>query len=353
MSQMVDDPFAAVVGQDRAVEVLRRSAEAPVHAYLFVGETGWGTRAAARAFAGELLAGADDPRQAARHRRLAAEERHPALFVVERSGASISVAQTEEIVRQASMSPPEGTRQVIVIVDIHLVGTRAPMLLKTIEEPPPGTFFVVLTDEVTPELATIASRCVRVDFGPIPTDVVIDALTAEGVAPETAQQAARSCGGDLDRARLLAADPGLQARQRFWWELPSRLDGSGARVVELVAEIEERVAEVLAPLQAQHDTELAALADRIEQMGGTKGELREVEARHKREARRVRTDELRAGLATIADRYRREIGGPDGTRRHLEAGLAIQQLADRLVFNVNERLALEALLLELPPVEAV
>lgn len=352
MTELATDPFAGVVGQDRAVEVLRRSAAAPVHAYLLVGETGWGTRAAARAFAGELLAAADDPEHAGRHRRLAAEERHPAMLVVERSGASISVAQTEEIVRQASMSPPEGTRQVIVIVDVHLVGPRAPMLLKTIEEPPTGTFFVVLAEEVTPELATIASRCVRVDFGPIPVTVVTDRLVAEGVDAELAEQAARSCGGDLDRARLLAADPGLAARRRFWWDLPARLDGTGARVAELVAEIDARVTEVLAPLQARHDAELGELSAQMERIGGTRGELRDVEARHKREARRVRTDELRAGLATLTDRYRSELSGPDGPARYLAAGEAIQTLAERLVFNVNERLALEALLLSLPPLES-
>ena len=76
------------------------------------------------------------------------------------------------------------------------------MLLKTIEEPPASTHFVVLADFVPPELVTIASRCVRVDFRAIPDDVLAARLVAEGVDPATAAAAAaRRHGGDLDRAR--------------------------------------------------------------------------------------------------------------------------------------------------------
>ena len=284
----MSDPFAGVVGQSEAVAVLRASAEAPVHAYLFVGVTGWGTRAAARAFAGEILAGGDATDGVDRHRRLAAAERHPSMLVVERVGASISAAQAEEIVRQAMLSPPEGERQVIVLIDFHLVGLRAPMLLKTIEEPPPGTYFVVLAEDVPPELETIASRCVRVDFGPIPVPVIVEQLVSEGADDASAEVAAGSAGGDLERARLLVKDHNLETRRLFWFELPERLDGTGCRVGSLVAEISSKVEEVLAPLEARQEEELAALTEEQERVGGRKGETRELEDRHKREARRVR-----------------------------------------------------------------
>ena len=56
------DPFAAVVGQERAVDLLRAAAGRPSHAYLFVGPRGSGKLAAAWAFAGEVLARAEaDP----------------------------------------------------------------------------------------------------------------------------------------------------------------------------------------------------------------------------------------------------------------------------------------------------
>jgi DNA polymerase-3 subunit delta' len=342
------DPFAAVVGQPDAVSVLRSSAAQPVHAYLLVGTIGWGTRAAARAFAGELLAAGESPEAAARTRSLAAAERHPSMFVVERVGASISVDQAREIVRRASLSPPEGERQVIVLVDFHLVGPRAPMLLKTIEEPPPSTFFVVLAEEVTPELETIASRCVRVDFGPIPTAVVRSTLVAEGFSDDVAEAAALSSGGDLDRARLLAADPKLAERRAFWLGLPDRLDGRGSTVAVIVSEIAERLDEVLAPLSARQASEMARATEDAEAFGGTKGSLADLEARHKREARRVRADELQAGLSAIAAGYRAKVDTAEGREAYSTAGAAIAQISERLVFNPNERLALEALLLALP-----
>lgn len=344
---MSADPFDTVVGQPAAVEVLRRSAEHPVHAYLFVGATGWGTRSAARAFAGELLT-AVDPDQAERHQSLAAVERHPAIRVVERVGASISADQAREIVRQAMLSPPEGRRQVIVLVDFHLVGAQAPMLLKTIEEPPPSTIFIILADDVPPELETIASRCVRVDFGPVPTPDVIAVLVADGVDAERAEVAARSAGGDLDRARLLVSDPLLAERHAFWRDLPTRLDGTGATVATLTSEVTARVEEVLAPLRARQEEELAKAVEHVEQFGGTKGSLADLEARHKREARRIRLDELRAGLATLAGRYRDGAVTDEGRAAFSRAGELLAQVSERLVFNVNERLLLEWLLLELP-----
>src|SRR5699024_6205201 len=100
-----------------------------------------------------------------------------------------------------------------------------------------GTFFVVLADEIPKELVTIASRCVRVDFAALAPDAVAERLRVEGVDAERADQAARVAGGDLDRARLLAADDRLALRLTAWQELPVRLDGSGHRAAEAIAEL--------------------------------------------------------------------------------------------------------------------
>ena len=342
------DPFDDVIGQPVAVELLRRAAAAPVHAYLFVGATGWGTRSAARAFAGELLAAAGEPGGEQRSRELAAAEHHPSLFVFERVGASINKDQAAEIVRRASLSPPEGRLQVIVLVDFHLVSVQAPRLLKTIEEPPPTTVFIVLAEDVPEELVTIASRCVRVEFGPIPSAAVAARLREEGASSEVAEAAAASAGGDLDRARLLVTDPALESRRRFWRELPRRLDGTGAAVATLVAEIGEQVDGVLAPLQERQAAELAAATEEAERFGGRKGVLKEIDERHKREVRRIRMDELRSGLAALAASYRDSAATGGSSAAFVQAGAAIGEVCERLVYNPNERLALESLLVGLP-----
>ena len=236
------DLFREVVGQDRAVAQLRAAAAEPVHAYLFVGPSGSGKRAAAHAFAAALLApaGADrDDRDA----RLALAGTHPDLLLVEREGASISAKQADDIVRAASLSPIEGDRKVLVLDEFHLMTAAvAPKLLKTIEEPPAATIFVVLADDVPPELVTIASRCVRIDFGPVPVALVESTLVERKESKRrSARLAAAAAGGDLDRARLLVGDSGLATRRQAWHDIPKRLDGAGATVGAIVDELLELI----------------------------------------------------------------------------------------------------------------
>ena len=343
------DWFDRVVGQPGAVATLRAAVQAPVHAYLLVGRPGTGSATAARVFAGELLVRANPGTDPDRHRALALSDQHPAVTVVERVGASISVDQAREVVRRATLSPAEGALQVMVLTDFHLVAQAAPTLLKTIEEPPASTVFVILADDVPEELVTIASRCVRVDFGPVPTSDLVASLRAEGVSAELAEAAAVAASGDLDRARLLATDPALADRRAFWRSVPERVDGTGARVVELCDEALAQTETVVGPIEARHEEERAALEQELEDLGVRGGGRRkELEDRQKREVRRIRTDELRAGVALVAARYREALGHPDGAAAFSAVAGAVAQLEERLAHNPNERLALLAFLVDLP-----
>ena len=128
---------------------------------------GSGKRDLARVFAGELLAATVPPAERDRTVRLALADGHPDVIVIERVGASISAEQAREVREQASRSPVEGDRKVLVLDEFHLVQDNVgPILLKTIEEPPAGTFFLVLVEDVPPALVTVESRCVRIDLGP-------------------------------------------------------------------------------------------------------------------------------------------------------------------------------------------
>lgn len=350
----VSDLWSEVVGQDAAVAELRSAAARPVHAYLLVGPEGSGKRAAARAFAADLLtAAADDPADpdtVERTRRLAGREDHPSLFVVERTGASLREEEISEVVRLAAMAPPEGSVQVFVLVDFHLVGGQAPRVLKSIEEPHPGTVFVVLAEEVTPELVTIASRCVTVEFGAVPQPLLIDRLLADGVDDEVARAAAASAGGSLQRARLLATDPGVLVRRDAWYTAPTRLDGTGATAAGLVDELLGTVDELLEPLVARQERETAELDALEEELGERRaGERTLLESRHKREQRRVRTDELRAGLATTVARYRDQVASGGSAEDFARAAVLVQEVCDGLVRNPREGLQLLDLFLHLPP----
>ncbi|MFZ4519803.1 MAG: hypothetical protein ACOYOP_15550 [Microthrixaceae bacterium] len=347
------DLWAEVVGQERASGDLRAAADQPVHAYLLVGPEGSGKRAAARAFAADLLerAAGDDPATRARARHLVAAGRHPALFEVEREGASIRRQQAEEVVRLAGMSPPEGALQVLVLHDFHLVSDAGPVLLKSLEEPHDQTVFLVLAEELPPELVTIASRCVTVEFTAVAEGAIRERLEAEGVEPEQAAAAAASAGGSLSRARLLAGDPEVLVRHGLWRSVPDRLDGSGATACALVDEVLDAVAGVQEPLRERQEAELEAVEALEEQLGERRaGDRTALAARHKRELRRVLTDELRAGLATMVARYRSDVvAGADGApERFATAAQLVQELLDGWAFNPNEAVQLRALFVRLP-----
>ena len=339
----------SVVGQAVAVARLQASAANPLHAYLFVGPPGSTKNEAARSFAALLLAGIDD----ADHRdaRLALAGQHPDVREFARVGAMISREQADEIVRLAALAPNESDRKVLILDEFHLLSAEAAAkLLKTIEEPPDSTVFIVLADFMPPELVTIASRCVRIEFSAIRDDVVVATLIAEGIDPERATQSAEAAAGDLSRARLLANDPHLVARRELFATVPYRLDGTGRAVVAAVEEILDAIEAAAAPLAARHAGEVTALEERIAAMGERGSGKKALEDRHKRELRRHRTDEIRSGLTTLARTYRDAL--VDGSLARPEAAsTAISRIhgsLDALERNPNEPLLLQALLLGLP-----
>jgi DNA polymerase-3 subunit delta' len=342
--------FDRLVGQERAVAQLRAAARSPVHAYLLVGPPGGGKRPAARAFAAALLCPRGGCGECDVCRRVLADV-HPDAVVVEREGAYISVAQAREIQRLALRSPNEGHRKVLTLVDFHLVREAAPTLLKIVEEPPASTVFVILAEHVPPELVTIASRCVRIDFGRLAPGELRVALAAEGVDAEVAARVAAAADGRLDRARLLASDPEFESRRRAWQSVPSRLDGTGATVWGLAAELVELLGSAaVGPLEARHAEERAALEARIERSGERGAGRRLLVERHRRELRRLRADELRYGLATLAAAYRDALSRGTGDARACLASLeALQAASEAIVRNPSEILFLQALLLRLTP----
>ena len=339
--------FTSVIGQDRAVAQLQAAAVSPVHAYLFVGPPGVGKRTAARAFAAALLCPAGD--SSCEVCRRVMDGVHPDVLVYEREGARLSVGDAREVTRLAMRSPVEGARKVIVIPDLDLAAQIAPALLKTLEEPPQGTVFVGLAESVPPELVTIASRCVRIDFRPLPDSVLVDALVADGVEHDRAVEVASSSSGSLVRAKLLASDPGFVARRNLWSHAPDRLDGTGAAVAKLADELLASIEELLEPLQIRQAEELAALDERAQQYGERGSGRKELGDRHKREQRRVRQDELRAGLATLSAAYRDRLVASSGRSggAALRSLDAIADAAEALERNPNEGLLLQGLLVRL------
>ena len=380
------DPWAAVIGQPEAVARLSAGVPSPVHAYLLVGPRGSGKRTAAAVFAGELMVSADerqagdpkavdpsqasdpkagdpsrasdpkagDPSRAERHRRLAAEQDHPDVFVLSPAGNALRrEEEVSELIVEASRTPVEGARKVLVVDRFHTAtAAAAAALLKPVEEPAGPVVWVLLAEQVLPEHVTIASRCTRVEFGPVPDDAVAAALVAEGLATEDAATVvAAAAAGNLHRARILASDERVAARRQAWWSIPDRLDGTGATVALLVAEVRALISEAGQALDERHGAEMEALTEREGHFGVRGSGRSAVEARHRREQRQFRTDEIRFGLATLAARYREHVatsvGPPDP--RWMQAVDRLRSTNDSLSRSPNEALALQALLLDLTP----
>ncbi|HUR78447.1 MAG TPA: hypothetical protein VMZ22_10900 [Acidimicrobiales bacterium] len=337
--------FDGVVGQDRAVNFLRASAQAPVHAYLFLGPDSAGALAAARGFAAALLCpngGCGACSACAR----AVRGTHPDLIVVERSGATLLTAEAREVTRLAMRTPMEGARKVLVLTDFHaLEDEAAPALLKTIEEPPPSAVFCVLANQVTADLVTIASRCVRVEFPPLPDEMVVDVLVGEGVARAIALESAAIACGSVARARAVAEDKPMRDRMAAWRAVPDHLDGTAGAVVALASQLAGLLEAAAAPVVEQHKRDDAEMAERAK-MGMPVPSRAELEKRQRRAQRRARTDDLRAGLATLAAVYRDRLTHDDTrqARRALHALDAIADAADRMQYNPGEPVLLEGLL---------
>ena len=357
----VPELFAGVVSQDAAVEALRAAAANPVHAYLFRGPPGNGGLAAAYGFAAALLCpdggcGVCATCQAA----LAGTD--PDLHVVRRSGASVSKETLRQVVTLAQRRPLHAARQVIVILDVHLVLDRAPVLLKTLEEPPGDTVFVLLADDVTPDLVTIASRSVEVDFPPVPRAELVRWLTESGVPADMAAVVADSAGGNPERARVMVDDPDVSARVALWTSVPDELTAAGMTAAGLTRRVLDSADRAVEPLRAAHAREIEALTAAAKEMGerGLPGR-KEIVEQHQREERRFRTDALRAGLGVLARAYRGRVvraargdvavGDPD-VRSATEAVGLITETAEALPRNPNETLLVQSLFVRLAALAA-
>src|SRR5665213_3260370 len=159
------DVFERLVGQDRAVAALRQYAITPVHAYLFSGPAGASVRDSMMSFAAALQC----PRNGCGSCdvcRLVLADQDPDVYFAERSGVSWRLEEIREAERVSRRRPLGSGYQIVVIEDVELTTTgaspSAPALLKSLEEPPSRTIFLLSAHDVTPGLDTVVSRCVQV-----------------------------------------------------------------------------------------------------------------------------------------------------------------------------------------------
>ena len=201
--------FDEVVGQQHVVRTLRNAVEQGKvhHAYLFVGSRGTGKTSMAKILARSLNCERGGPTvhpcgECESCRTIAAGT---SIDVIEMDAASNrSVDDVRELRERVAYAPAGGRWKVYILDEAHMLTKEAwNAFLKTLEEPPPNTVFVLATTEAHKVMATIADRCQRFDFQRPSLEQISEVLNrvaaAESIALEegAAAMIARSAQGSF------------------------------------------------------------------------------------------------------------------------------------------------------------
>ena len=190
-----------ITGHETAVELLDNSLrnDRLSHAYLFVGPAQVGKMTLAINLAQALNCENDDrPCGACASCKRIMDLKHADVQVIDLGGKTeVSIDQIRELERYASLKPFEGKSRVFIIDNADFMSSEAAnCLLKTLEEPPPFVYMILLSTSEKAILSTILSRCQKLELRPIAISAIEHALTERyGAKPEDAHVLARLSSG--------------------------------------------------------------------------------------------------------------------------------------------------------------
>jgi DNA polymerase-3 subunit delta' len=269
----------------------------------------------------------------------------------------------EPVVAAAARTPFEARRRVFVIERVDTMNDEAAnRMLKTLEEPAPFVHLLLLTDRPADVLETIASRCQQVRFDPLPSGELASRLEREGVEAEEARACARLALGDGARARALASPDGRLLREAAEGLARGALHGelAGRPWTDVLGVASQRGRAAVERLDEAYRAELELVAKRDRRRRET-----EHSERVRRIHRRAQTEALDLGLA-LTGQWLRDVAcvaweaedlvhatdrlaelradARDRDPAALRAGVElVEDTRQRLIFNVTEELACEAL----------
>ena len=211
--------WESIVGQERAVKQLRSALQRDHvhHAYLLAGPDGTGKELIARTFAQAANCEAAPearPCEKCDHCRAIERGNFPDVLLVmpqseliargfaskaDLEGAAskeIRVDEVRALSKRLSLAALRGRRKIALVIPADAMNERAQnTLLKTLEEPPSSTTFLLVSANPDALLPTIRSRCARVQLGPVPERFLAERLVRDGVPPaEASERAARAQG---------------------------------------------------------------------------------------------------------------------------------------------------------------
>lgn len=372
-----------LVGQQEAVEVLRRAAEPGsgglAHAWLFTGPPGSGRSVAARAFAAALLCETGTGCGACHACRTAVQGTHADLRVVATEQLTLRIDAVRELVQAAQRRPSTGRWRIVLVEDADRMLERTTnVLLKAVEEPPARTIWLLCAPSPEDVLPTIRSRARPVRLRVPPVDAVAELLVRrDGVDPAMAAFAARAAQSHVGLARRLARDEGARTRRREVVRTPLDLRGTADAVVRAGELVDVATEEAVA---ATAERDARERADLLRTLGVEPGrpappalrsQVRALEEDQKKRATRLRRDVLDRALLDLLSVYRdvlvlqleadvelvnasmagelRALAGRGGPAATLGRMDAIGTARERIQANVSPLLAVEAMCVSLLP----
>jgi DNA polymerase-3 subunit delta' len=247
-------PFRSIIGHRRIVSLLARALarETLPPALLLAGPAGVGKRRLATALAEAInclnpLSPDGLEREAcgvcASCKRIARGV-HPDVIIVEPGDSgSIKIEQIRDVVERAGYRPFEGRRRVVIVDEADaLVQAAQHALLKTLEEPPSASVFVLVSSMPDALLPTVRSRCPRLRFGPLSAAEVAEALIRDHDYTEPdARAAAVDASGSIGVALSAQSADLVEARETAQRLLQQAAKGTDpARRLDAVKDITGR-----------------------------------------------------------------------------------------------------------------
>ena len=216
--------FRQIVGHRHLLDLIARAASRGTlpPSLIFAGPEGVGKRMSAVALAQLMnclepgkFNGLDACASCASCKRIARAVHADVLMIEPGDTGAIRIDQVRDAIERAAYKPFEGRRRVVIINDADALNVEAQnSLLKTLEEPPPSSTFILVTSRPDMLLPTVLSRCQRLRFGRLsPGDVAAVLIRDHEYAETDAHAAASLSDGSVGRALEGATDEFVEARE--------------------------------------------------------------------------------------------------------------------------------------------